>query len=252
MLTGWIGLAVGAPSEEELERRVGVLGEQLRRYAAAPSRWASAPDVLRPSPARGRRQSRADYVQQLTVEQFGAMVATATRTVGSQRGPYLGYTPTGAPLAGAALTRRRHRGSTAPPRCCWSGRSARGRPSRRRRSRMPPSAAGASSSTSTRSPTTAGRTSPSSQESFRCSSSSGDPPSQQGALTRSRSALKIYGEELACSYLLELLRDPPRAWENAISRAVKTRSARAHTACCVSSSCSAKATGAATRSRRGT
>lgn len=28
-------------------------------------------------------------------------------------------------------------------------------------------------------------------------------------------------EELACSYLLELLRDPPPAWENAISRAVK-------------------------------
>ncbi len=39
-----------------------------------------------------------DYVQQLTVEQFGGMVATATRTVGSGRGPYLGYTPTGAPL----------------------------------------------------------------------------------------------------------------------------------------------------------
>ena len=36
-----------------------------------------------------------DYTQQLTVEQFGAMVATATRTLGSQRGPYLGYTPTG-------------------------------------------------------------------------------------------------------------------------------------------------------------
>ena len=39
-----------------------------------------------------------DYVQQLTVEQFGGMVATTTRTVGSGRGPYLGYTPTGAPL----------------------------------------------------------------------------------------------------------------------------------------------------------
>jgi AAA-like domain len=38
------------------------------------------------------------YTQQLTVEQFGAMVPTASRMVGSQRGPYLGYTPTGAPL----------------------------------------------------------------------------------------------------------------------------------------------------------
>ena len=28
-----------------------------------------------------------DYTQQVTVEQFGAMVPTATRAVGSQRGP---------------------------------------------------------------------------------------------------------------------------------------------------------------------
>lgn len=41
--------------------------------------------------------SGGDYVQQLTVEQFGATVATATREVGSPTGPYLGYTPTGAP-----------------------------------------------------------------------------------------------------------------------------------------------------------
>jgi sugar/nucleoside kinase (ribokinase family) len=38
-----------------------------------------------------------DYVQQLTVEQFGAAVATATRAVGSANGPYVGYTPTGTP-----------------------------------------------------------------------------------------------------------------------------------------------------------
>ena len=36
-----------------------------------------------------------DYAEQVTVEQFGAMVPTATRAVGSQRGPYLGYTPRG-------------------------------------------------------------------------------------------------------------------------------------------------------------
>src|ERR1700691_3753010 len=38
------------------------------------------------------------YTQQLTVEQFGGMVATASRIVGSHRGPYIGYTPTGSPL----------------------------------------------------------------------------------------------------------------------------------------------------------
>src|SRR6202044_3435236 len=45
----------------------------------------------------GRLAVSGDYVQQLTVEQFGAMVPTATREVGSSSGPYLGYTPTGAP-----------------------------------------------------------------------------------------------------------------------------------------------------------
>jgi hypothetical protein len=39
----------------------------------------------------------SDYVQQVTVEQFGAMVPAATREVGSTGGPYLGYTPAGAP-----------------------------------------------------------------------------------------------------------------------------------------------------------
>jgi hypothetical protein len=38
-----------------------------------------------------------DYVQQMTVEQFGAAVPTATRFVGSSQGAYIGYSPTGTP-----------------------------------------------------------------------------------------------------------------------------------------------------------
>ncbi len=49
---------------------------------------------------------------------------------------------------------------------------------------------------------------------------SGDP-AQQGKLDPLQIGLKDLREELACSYLLELLRDPPPAWENAIGRAVK-------------------------------
>lgn len=50
---------------------------------------------------------------------------------------------------------------------------------------------------------------------------SGDPD-QQGKLDPLQIGLEDLREELACSYLLELLRDPSPAWENAISRAVKT------------------------------
>ena len=96
MLTGWIGLALGAPSRQELERRVEVLREhygdiQLHRPAGLQHQLFF--DHL-PRPDGGLTR---DYVQQFTVEQFGAMVPTATRAVGSERGPYLGYTPAGAP-----------------------------------------------------------------------------------------------------------------------------------------------------------
>ena len=46
-------------------------------------------------------------------------------------------------------------------------------------------------------------------------------PGQQGKLDPLRIGLEELREELACSYLLELLRDPPPSWENAIGRAVK-------------------------------
>ena len=46
-------------------------------------------------------------------------------------------------------------------------------------------------------------------------------PAQQGKLDPLQIGLEDLREELACSYLLELLRDPPPSWENAISRAVK-------------------------------
>ena len=78
------------------ERRVGVLREHygdITLHRPAGLQHQLFFDHL-PRPDGGLTR---DYVQQLTVEQFGAMVPTATRTVGSRRGPYLGYTPTGAP-----------------------------------------------------------------------------------------------------------------------------------------------------------
>ena len=49
---------------------------------------------------------------------------------------------------------------------------------------------------------------------------SGDP-AHRGKLDPLAIGLPELREELASSYLLELLRDPPPAWENAIDRAVR-------------------------------
>jgi hypothetical protein len=93
LLRAAISLAVGAPSREALEERVEVvrreygslrlhrpLGEQLELFV---SHLPAQPSGV------------ASYDDYLTVEQFGAMVPTATHAVGSSAGPYIGYTLSG-------------------------------------------------------------------------------------------------------------------------------------------------------------
>jgi hypothetical protein len=93
LLRSQLGLAVGAPTPEELERRVQrlrreyapitlhrPLGEQLRLFIA------HLPAQLSPV---------ARYDDVLLPEQFGAMVPTATHAVGSNAGMYIGHTLSG-------------------------------------------------------------------------------------------------------------------------------------------------------------
>jgi hypothetical protein len=160
-----------------------------------------------------------DYVQQLTVEQFGAAVATATRAVGSERGPYLGYTPTGTP-------RPVRFDSTQAPRedrasavlligTLGSGKTVATElieyAAERRGSLVvdfdPKPDHGLD-----RIPELAGR--------VQVVELSGDP-AQQGRLDPLAIGLADVREELACSYLLELLPGPSSRWENAVSLAVK-------------------------------
>jgi hypothetical protein len=160
-----------------------------------------------------------DYRQQLTVEQFGAAVATATRAVGSAHGPYLGYTPTGTP-------RPVRFDSTQAPRedrasavlligTLGSGKTVATQAieyaAERRGSRIvdfdPKPDHGLD-----RIPELHGR--------VQVLELSGDP-SQQGRLDPLAIGLPDIREELACSYLLELLPGNPAQWENAISLAVK-------------------------------
>ena len=96
MLYASLSLAVGASNGDELERRVGVLKEQygdIALHRPVGLQHQLFLDHL-PTPAGARV---VDYRQQVTVQQFGALVPTATRAVGSTQGPYLGHTPTGSP-----------------------------------------------------------------------------------------------------------------------------------------------------------
>jgi AAA-like domain len=94
LLRSTISLAVGAPSREELEVRV----ERLRREYGALKLHRPLGDQLAmfASHLPGRPAAVPDYDDYLTVEQFGAMVPTATHAVGSELGPYIGHTLTGA------------------------------------------------------------------------------------------------------------------------------------------------------------
>lgn len=160
-----------------------------------------------------------DYVQQLTVEQFGGMVATATRTVGSGRGPYLGYTPTGAPLPvrfDATQAPRESRASAVLLiGTLGSGKTV---------------AAQTIEYAAERRGSLVVDFDPKPDHGLHKLDELGDrvgvlelsgDPAQQGKLDPLAIGLEDLREELACSYLLELLPGPSSTWENAVSLAVK-------------------------------
>ena len=94
MLRASLSLAVGAADREELERRVGALRERFGEVALHRPRGLQHPLFFDHLP-RADGGATPDYRQQMTVEQFGAMVPTATTEVGSERGIYLGFSPSG-------------------------------------------------------------------------------------------------------------------------------------------------------------
>jgi hypothetical protein len=160
-----------------------------------------------------------DYTQQCTVEQFGAMVATATRTVGSARGPYLGYTPKGAPLPVRFDPTQAPRESRASAvlliGTLGSGKTV---------------AAQTVEYAAERRGSLVVDFDPKPDHGLHKLSEldgrvevlelSGDP-AQQGKLDPLAIGLPDLREELACSYLLELLPGNAGQWENAVSLAVK-------------------------------
>jgi hypothetical protein len=217
MLYASIGLAVGARDEEELERRVTALRDaygdiELHRPRGLQERLFF--DHL-PQPGGG---TVSDYVNQLTVEQFGALMPTATQRVASEHGIYLGYTTAGRPRPvrydPTEPSREARSSAVLLAGTLGSGKTVGaltiGHAAERRGSQVidfdPKPDHGW-----TRLPELAGRVA--------VLELSADPV-HRGKLDPLAIGLEDLREELASSYLLELLHGAPPAWENAIGRAV--------------------------------
>jgi AAA-like domain len=218
MLFASISLAVAAAERGELERRVDALREQFGEVRLHRPRGLQHQLFFDHLP-RCDGGLVADYEQQLSVEQFGALVPIATQQVGSPHGVYIGWSPAG------------------------GGRPVRYDPAEAPRTARPSAVLLAGTLGS-------GKTVAAQAIAFaaeRCGSLVVDfdpkpdhgldrvaelrgrvevlelsgEPCHRGRLDPLAIGLPELCEELACSYLLELLRSPPPAWENAVQRAVR-------------------------------
>jgi hypothetical protein len=216
MLRASLSLAIGAPDREELERRVGALRERFGEVALHRPRGlqhALFADHL-PQPGGG---SVPDYLQQMTVEQFGALAATASSEVGSPDGIYIGHSPQGRPVRYDPTEAPR---TARPSGVLLAGTLGSGKTlaaqtiayAAQRRGSLVVDFDPKPDHGLDRVPELAGE--------VEVLELSGDPE-HRGKLDPLAIGLPELREELASSYLIELLRDPPPAWENAIDRAVR-------------------------------
>jgi AAA-like domain len=159
------------------------------------------------------------YTQQLTVEQFGGAVPTASRIVGSHRGPYIGYTPSGSPLPvrfDPSQAPREDRASAV----LLTGGLGSGKTVAAQAIEYAAERCGGLIVDCDPKPDHGLHTLPELARRLQVLELSG-AEAQQGRLDPLAIGLPDLREELAVSYLLELLPGNPAQWENAISLAVK-------------------------------
>jgi hypothetical protein len=218
MLRASISLALGAPDRAELERQVDALREQFGEVSLHRPRGLQHQLFFDHLP-RADGGATLDYEQQMTVEQFGALVPIATAQLGSPGGVYLGTSPAG------------------------GGRPVRYDPTEASRTARPSAVllAGTLGSGKTLAAETIAFAAerrgslvvdfdprpdhgfdrvPELDGSVEVLELSGDPE-HRGKLDPLAIGLAELREELASSYLLELLPSAAPAWENAIQRAVR-------------------------------
>lgn len=218
MLRASISLAVGAADVETLEARVTTLRERYGEVALHRPRGLQHALFLEhlPRPDGG---AVPDYRRQMTTEQVAAGVPIATAAVGSPGGVYLGYDPVaGRPVRFDPTEAPR---DSRPSAVLFSG------------------APGSGKTIAAQVIAHAGLLRGSLVIDFdpkpdhRLAELSGlaggevevlelsADPAHRGRLDPLRIGLPELREELASSYLLELLRDPHSSWEVAIDRAVR-------------------------------
>lgn len=216
MLRASISLAVGAPERKELERRVATLRERFGEVALHRPRGLQHALFLDHLPQPGGGQV-PDYRQQMTVEQFGAMVATASSEVGSPDGIYLGHTPEGRPVRYDPTEAPR---TARPSGVLLAGTLGSGKTLAAQAIAFAAQRRGSLVVDFDPKPDHGLDRVPELRGEVEVLELSGDPE-HRGKLDPLAIGLPELREELAASYLIELLRDPPPAWENAIDRAVR-------------------------------
>jgi AAA-like domain len=218
MLFASISLAVAAADRGELERRVDALREQFGEIHLHRPRGLQHQLFFDHLP-RCDGGLTPDYEQQLSVEQFGALVPIATHEVGSPHGAYVGFSPAGGgrPVRYDPTEAPR---TARPSAVLLAGTLGSGKTvaaeaiafAAERRGSLVVDFDPKPDHGLDRVAELSGR--------VEVLELSGDPE-HRGKLDPLRIGLAELREELASSYLLELLRSPPPAWENAIQRAVR-------------------------------
>lgn len=218
MLRAYLGVAVGAADRVELERRVEALGERFGEVRLHRPRGLQHRLFLDHLP-RTDAGSLADYRQQMTVEQLGAMVPTASAELGSRTGPYIGHTPSGSqrPVRFDPTEAPR---SARPSAVLLAGTLGSGKTLAAQAIAFGAERRGSLVVDFDPKPDHNLEGIPELEGRVEALALSGDPR-HRGKLDPLAVGLPELREELASSYLLELLRDPPPAWENAIDRAVR-------------------------------
>lgn len=216
MLRASLSLALGAPERGELERRVTTLRERFGEVALHRPRGLQHALFLDHLPQSGGGQV-PDYAQQMTVEQFGAMAATASTEVGSPDGIYIGHTPQGRPVRLDPTEAPR---TARPSGVLLAGTLGSGKTLAAQTIAYAAQRRGSLVVDFDPKPDHGLDRVPELDGEVEVLELSGDAE-HRGKLDPLQVGLPELREELAASYLIELLRDPPPAWENAIDRAVR-------------------------------
>ena len=217
LLNATISLAVGAPTREELELRVESLAAHYGTVAL------HRPLGLQPRlyydhlPRVGR--SVEDYAEYITIEQFGALMPTGTHRVGSPRGLYIGTTSAGGrrPVK-FDVTEASREGR--PPAILMAGTLGSGKTVAAELLAVGAQLRGSSVISVDPKPDHALDRVPELEGRVEVIELSGEER-YRGMLDPLRVATPSLREDLASSYLMELLPQAPPQWETHIRRAVR-------------------------------